>query len=254
MSGNRWYEEPIETVLRDGSRAVVRMVEAGDKDAFSEGMERLSSRSRYLRFHSGIERLSPRQLEYLTEVDQRDHVAWVALTSEQGREVGIGVARFVRIEDEPDVAEAAITVLDDYQGRGLGTVLLGVLAAAAARRGIRVFRSYVLGENTDMLDLFEALGATRSTVEPGVYQVDMPISETLGRLTDTAAGKVFRAVTGSRLPHMSTTAPPVWVSDEREDDVEAPMLREWFDNMLDRTLRGSSRGRQRDTGSEERRP
>lgn len=251
MSGNRWYEEPIETVLRDGTRALVRMVEASDKESLAEGMDRLSPRSRYLRFHGGIEKLTERQLEYLTDVDQRDHVAWVALTSEQGRDVGIGVARFVRIAGEPDVAEAAITVLDDYQGRGLGTVLLGVLAAAAGRRGIKVFRSYVLGENTDMLALFEALGATRTHVEPGVFQVDMSVPKTLGRLTDTAAGKVFRAVTGRRLPHMRTTAPPVWVSDEREADAEPPMLREWFDKMLERTLRGSSRGREGRTGGEE---
>lgn len=253
MSGNRWYEEPIETVLRDGTRALVRMVEASDKEGLAEGMDRLSSRSRYLRFHGGVETLTERQLEYLTDVDQRNHVAWVALTSEQGREVGIGVARFVRIDGEPDVAEAAITVLDDYQGRGLGTVLLGVLAAAAGRRGIKVFRSYVLGENTDMLALFEALGATRSQVEPDVFQVDMPVPETLGRLTDTAAGKVFHAVTGRRLPHMRTTAPPVWVSDEREVDTEPPMLREWFDRMLERTLRSSSRGREGRTGGEEQR-
>jgi GNAT superfamily N-acetyltransferase len=250
MSGGRWYEEPIETVLRDGTRALVRMVEAGDKEGFAEAMGRLSSRSRYLRFHSGVEQLSERQLQYLTEVDQRDHVAWVALTTEQGRDVGIGVARFVRVEGEPDVAEAAITVLDDYQNRGLGTVLLGVLAAAAARRGITVFRSYVLGDNTDMLNLFEALGARRSEVEPGVYQVDMPIPETLGRLTDTAVGKVLRAVTGRRLPHMRTTTPPVWVSDERAAGAEAPLLRDWFDKMLDRTLGGPSRGRHGRTESE----
>lgn len=252
MSGGRWYEEPIETVLRDGTKVLVRMVEAGDKDGFAEAMDRLSSRSRYLRFHSGVERLSERQLEYLTEVDQHDHVAWVAVTSEQGRDVGIGVARFVRVDGEPEVAEAAITVLDEFQNRGLGTVLLGVLAAAAARRGITVFRSYVLGDNTDMLKLFEALGARRSEVEPGVYQVDMPVPGTLGGLTDTAVGKVLRAVTGRRLPHMRTTTPPVWVGDEREVGAEAPLLRDWFDKMLDRTLGGSSRGRHGRTERQER--
>lgn len=252
MSGNRWYEEPIETALRDGTGVLVRMVESDDKEGFAEGMHRLSARSRYLRFHSGVEKLSRRQLQYLTEVDQRDHVAWVAVTSEQDRDVGIGVARFVRIDGEPDVAEAAVTVLDDYQGQGLGTVLLGVLAAAAARRGIRVFRTYVLGENTDMLNLFEALGATRTAAEPGVYQIDLKVPDTLGGLTDTATGKVFRAVTGRRLPHMRTTAPPVWVSDEREADAEAPMLRDWLDKMLERTVRTSSRGREGRTGSERR--
>ena len=240
MNGNRWYEEPVSTVLRDGTEVLVRMVEPDDKEQFEQGMQRLSARSRYLRFHTGIESLSAGQLRYLTEVDQVDHVAWVAVTVEDGREVGIGVARFVRLAEEPDVAEAAITVLDEYQGRGLGTVLLGVLAAAADRRGIRTFRSYVLGENTAMLELFETLGATRTEAEPGVYQVDLPVPETLGGLTETVVGKVIRAVTGRQLPQMRTTAPPVWGGRNSGADPEAPMLCDWLDRMLDRTRVRSS--------------
>lgn len=249
MRGNRWHEGPIETHLRDGTPVLVRMVEPSDKAALAEGMAKLSARSRYLRFHTGIETLTDRQLRYLTEVDQRDHVAWVAVVHDGDDETGVGVARFVKLADEPEVAEAAVTVLDEYQGRGLGTILLTVLAAAATRRGITVFRSYVLGENTDMLQVFEALGATRARDEPGVYRVDLPVPTTLSGLTDTAAGKVFRAVTGRRLPHMRTTAPPVWVSDEDEAGAERPLLREWLDQMLERTVRTSRvRERRRDNG------
>jgi RimJ/RimL family protein N-acetyltransferase len=213
------------------------MVEPGDKQAFAEGMARLSTRSRYLRFHSGVKELSDRQLRYLTEVDQQDHVAWVAFTREGDDEVGIGVARFVRVADEPDVAEAAITVLDEYQGRGLGTLLLGVLSAAAARRGIRTFRSYVLGENVSMLALFDALGAERAVEEPGVYRVDMAVPQMPGPLTDTVIGRIIRAITSRRLPQMRTTAPPAWVTE----DTEKPMLRDWLDDVLDRTARPSRR-------------
>lgn len=244
MSGGRWYEEPIQTRLRDGTPVLVRMVETSDKEAFAEGMARLSARSRYLRFHTGTEALTDEQLRYLTEVDQRDHVAWVALTPDDDA-TGMGVARFVRLADEPDVAEAAITVLDEYQGRGLGTILLGVLATAAVRRGIRTFRSYVLGENTDMLSVFDALGAQRAVEEPGVYRVDLPVPETLGGLTDTPAGKVFRAV-GRRLPYMRTTAPPVWGGGPEQEAAERPMLREWLDQMLTRATRSRHGGGARD--------
>jgi hypothetical protein len=143
------------------------------------------------------------------------------------------VARFVRVAGEPDVAEAAITVLDEYQGRGLGTLLLGVLSSAAARRGIRTFRSYVLGENVSMLALFDALGAERSMDEPGVYRVDMAVPQMPTALADTAIGRIIRAVTGRRLPQMRMTAPPAWVSD----DAEQPMLRDWLDHVLDHTVR-----------------
>ena len=228
-------EPPIETTLRDGTAVVVRMVEASDKEALAEGVARLSTRSRYLRFHTGVETLSEEQLRYLTDVDQQDHVAWVALTREGDDEVGIGVGRFVRLGDEPDVAEAAITVLDEYQGRGLGTLLLGVLAAAARRRGVRTFRAYVLGENVAMLKLFDALGADRTLEEPGVYRVDLAVPETLEGLTDTPVGRVIRAVTGHRLPRMRTTAPPVWVGEE----AERPLLGDWLDKMLERTMRSN---------------
>jgi RimJ/RimL family protein N-acetyltransferase len=245
MSGNRWYEGPIDTTLRDGTPVLVRMVDAGDKEALAEGIARLSTRSRYLRFHTGVEQLTDEQLRYLTDVDQRDHVAWVAMTREGDEDIGIGVARFVRLPDEPDVAEAAITVLDDYQERGLGTLLLGVLAAAATRRGVKTFRSYVLGENVGMLAVFDALGAARAEEEPGVYRVDLAVPETLSGLTDTPLGKVIRAVTGRHLPHMRTTAPPVWVGE----DAERPMLRDWLDKVLDRTTgSGGSRGRRGHSG------
>lgn len=240
VGGNRWYESPIETTLRDGTPVRIRMLEPDDKEALAEGIRKLSSRSRYLRFHGGTESLTDEQLRYLTEVDQRDHVAWGAETI--GDEpTGIGIARFVRIPGEPTVAEAAITVLDEYQGRGLGTILLGVLASAAARRGIRTFRSYVLGENTDMLGLFDALGASRVEDEPGVWRVDLPVPDTLSGLPDTSLGRLLRAVVGRRVPPMRTTAPPVWVSDADEEHAEPPMLRDWLDKMLGRTERPPGR-------------
>jgi RimJ/RimL family protein N-acetyltransferase len=229
-------EGPIAATLRDGAPVIIRMVEPDDKPAFAQGMARLSTRSRYLRFHSGIKELSDKQLRYLTEVDQQDHVAWVAFTAEgDDDDVGIGVARFVRVSDEPDVAEAAITVLDEYQGRGLGTLLLGVLSASARQRGVRMFRSYVLGENASMLALFDALGAQRTMEEPGVYRVDMAVPQVPDDLADTAIGRIIHAVTGRRLPQMRTTAPPVWTSD----DTERPMLRDWLDRALDHTVRPS---------------
>jgi RimJ/RimL family protein N-acetyltransferase len=227
-------EASVETVLRDGTDVLLRPVQPEDKEKFVEGMARLSTRSRYLRFHTGVEQLSERQLRYLTEVDQERHVAWVAIDLDADDHPGIGVARFIRLDDEPAVAEAAITVLDDYQGRGLGTLLLGQLAASAVRRGVRVFRSYVLGENQAMLELFDDLGAERSQVSPDVWQVDLRLPERSTDLEGTAPHQVFRAVTGRQLPPMRTTAPPVWMGDRRRggEDAERPMLREWLDRML----------------------
>ncbi|HEX6255919.1 MAG TPA: GNAT family N-acetyltransferase [Euzebyales bacterium] len=228
-------EAPIETTLRDGTRVRIRQVAPGDRAQFVEGFDKLSTRSRYLRFHSAIEELSDAQLDYLTQVDQSDHVAWVAMDLDDPDEPGIGVARFIRLNDEPHVAEAAVTVLDAYQGRGLGTVLLRVLAGAARARDIDVFRAYVLGDNRPMLSVLDRLGPTRRARQDGVHQIDVDLGPVPVGRTRSSAEKVFRAVTGKDLPAMRTTAPPVWMSedDDTEDDGRRT-LHEWLDHFLDR--------------------
>lgn len=238
-------EGRIETRLRDGTHVLIRTVSPDDKAALASGFERLSSRSRYLRFHTAVERLSDQQLAYLTDVDQVNHVAWVAQDLDQPDEPGIGVARFIRLDDEPTVAEAAVTVLDEYQGRGLGTKLLQVLADAAIRRGITTFRAYVLGENRSMLALLESLGPTHTERQLGVHQIDVELPGAGDEVRPSAAHKVFAAVTGKHLPPMHTTAPPVWLSDDDTDGTGRQRLRDWLDQML---------GRRSDTGRSEQQP
>lgn len=221
----------IETTLRDGTRVLIRMVEPGDRAQFVEGLQRLSTRSRYLRFHTAVEHLNERQLDYLTQVDQVDHVAWVAVDLDAPERPGIGVARFVRLADEPDVAEAAVTVLDAYQGRGLGTLLLRVLADAALARGITTFRAYVLGENRAMLAVLDRLGPMRTEHLHGVHQVDVDLTDSGSEGARSMAGRVLHAVTGKHLPAMHTTAPPVWLSDDSGGTARRT-LHDWLDRVL----------------------
>jgi RimJ/RimL family protein N-acetyltransferase len=245
-------ETPIETTLRDGTRVRIRQVSPGDRAEFVESFDKLSTRSRYLRFHTAMEELSDAQLDYLTQVDQVDHVAWVAIDLDDPDRPGIGVARFVRLDDEPHVAEAAVTVLDAYQGRGLGTLLLRVLADAARARDIDVFRAYVLGENRPMLSVLDRLGPTSRARQDGVYQIDVDLgpAEVDARVpaaapdrTRSPAEEVFRAVTGKHLPAMRTTAPPVWMpADDDTDGDGRRNLHEWLDHLLVRRRRaGDSR-------------
>lgn len=223
--------DPSEVILRDGTRVLIRLVEPEDRAQFVEGLQRLSTRSRYLRFHTAVEQLDDRQLDYLTQVDQVDHVAWVAVDLDAPGQPGIGVARFVRLADEPDVAEAAVTVLDAYQGRRLGTVLLQVLADAALARGITTFRAYVLGENRAMLAVLDRLGPMRTEHLHGVHQVDVDLTDGGSETGKSMAGRVFRAVTGKYLPAMHTTAPPVWLSDDSGGTARRT-LHDWLDRML----------------------
>ncbi len=148
--GPGWSEEAR---LGDGTPVLLRTVRPDDKPLLARGFERLSPRSRYRRFFAAKAHLTEAELRYLTEVDGVNHVALGALVAGDG----VGVARFVRLPGRQDVAEAAVTVADDYQGRGLGRLLLSRLATAARERGIRCFRADVLVENRAMLGLLETL-------------------------------------------------------------------------------------------------
>jgi len=136
-----------------------------------EGFSRPSTRARYLRFLAPAERLSARQLAYLSEVDHYHHVAWGVLDGENAAAVG----RWVRLDDEPSAADVAVTVLDDYQRRGIGRMLLQVLAVSARARGIGVFHFDVLAENDAMLALLRSLGAVR-TGQNGVVHLILDVS------------------------------------------------------------------------------
>jgi GNAT superfamily N-acetyltransferase len=148
-------------------------VRADDKERLREGFQQLSPESRYLRFHGAKTDLSEAELRYLTEVDGVRHFAIGAIDGERG----LGVARLVQLDGEPGVAEAAITVLDEMQGKGLGTLLFQRLVAAAAERGIERIRCLVLGSNQPMQDLLRKLGGGESTVtvDSGVVTVEIAL-------------------------------------------------------------------------------
>ncbi len=103
-------------------------------------------------------RLSEGELRYLTDVDGIDHFALGAVRRHlMSKDEGVGSARFVRLANEPDVAEPAVTVLDDYQGKGLGSILLQRLIEAAWERDVRWFRSELLAENKASKRMMESL-------------------------------------------------------------------------------------------------
>jgi RimJ/RimL family protein N-acetyltransferase len=145
-------------VLRDGTEITLRPLRSTDRETFAAGFQRLSEVSRYRRFLSPMPRLTDRLLSFLTEVDQIDHVAWVAVVHEAGRPVGAAVARFVRLAD-PALAEPAVTVIDDYQGQGLGGLLFDALVLDALDHGISRFEGVVLAENAPSRAMLARRGA-----------------------------------------------------------------------------------------------
>lgn len=153
---DEYREEPL---LRDGTQVVLRPIQPSDKRKLVEGLQHLSPESRYRRFFSLKARFTPDELKYLTELDGYDHFAIAALyrNSDGTEGEGAGVARFVRLRDEPGVAEPAVAVIDKMQGKGLGSLLMMRLGAAARERGIDRFRCDILAENAQMRTMIQDL-------------------------------------------------------------------------------------------------
>jgi GNAT superfamily N-acetyltransferase len=177
VATDRTFRE--EHQLRDGTRIVLRFIQPEDAAELRRCFAQLSPRSRYQRFLGGVHELTDQMVAYLTNVDGENHVAIVAACDslDLKSEVGLGVARFIRLQDDPGVAEAAVTVVDDVQGKGIGHLLLAALAKLALARGVSVFRGEVLAENTRMRHLLGEVGATVREAEGHTLIFDVPLVE-----------------------------------------------------------------------------
>lgn len=165
MSG-RPSEPPVFADLRDGTPVRIRPLRRGDRYGIAAAVRGMSPQSRFNRFHGAISGLTGDQLAYLTQIDHDRHMAWVAETAARPSR-GIGVVRIVRAGDDPHAAELALTVIDEYQRRGLGGLLLDVAERAARARGIVRLYGEILPDNRAMLALMKRRGASLSARRTG---------------------------------------------------------------------------------------
>lgn len=129
------------------------------KEQIRQAMKCMSTQSLWYRFAAPVHELSDEQLDYLTDLDGHDRVAWCAVTVQDGEYRGIGLSRYIRFSDQQDCAEFAVTVIDAFQGRGIGRALLEKLIESARDNGIRRLRGFVLPGNKRMLELCRHLRA-----------------------------------------------------------------------------------------------
>jgi RimJ/RimL family protein N-acetyltransferase len=148
-----------DTIGKSTAPLEIRPIEPGDKAILTAVFEQSSDESRYRRFLGPRGNLSRTELHYLTEVDHHDHEALMALDPVTGN--GVGVARYVRDRERPDSAEIAVAVVERWQGRGVGKVLLHRLAGRASEEGVGRFTALMLVDNKPMAHLLEDLGAAQ---------------------------------------------------------------------------------------------
>ena len=176
-TGSRsWPRDPAsgrQTVLRDGSEVLIRPIRGADAPALADGFARLSLRSRQMRFLAPKAELSAAELRYLTEVDHHDHEALGAVDHAAGR--GVGVARYIRSAADAQSAEIAVTVVDEWQGRGLGTELVAQLSERALAEGIRRFTGLAAADNVAVARLARNIGADPVEAEAAtvVYEISL---------------------------------------------------------------------------------
>ncbi|WAL67443.1 GNAT family N-acetyltransferase [Amycolatopsis cynarae] len=163
-----------DVVLSDGGTVHLRPIVPSDADGLVAFHGRLSERTRYLRYFGAYPRIPQRDLERFSVVDHHDRVAFVALL---GDDI-VAVGRYERLGDGPS-AEVAFVVDDAHQGRGLGSILLEHLAAAARESGLRRFVAEVLAENSAMVRVFRDAGYQVSrAIEEGVLHLEFDIDPT----------------------------------------------------------------------------
>ena len=168
-------EKSADVLLSDGSAVHLRQIRPDDAPAIVDLHSRMSDRTRYLRYFSPYPRIPERDLERFVNVDHRDREAFVIVSGPRIMAVG----RYERLgRDSPD-AEVAFVVEDAHQGRGIGSVLLEHLAAAARENGISRFVAEVLPENGGMLRVFSDFGyQVQRRYADGVVHLGFPIAPT----------------------------------------------------------------------------
>ncbi|MEM7326348.1 MAG: GNAT family N-acetyltransferase [Actinomycetota bacterium] len=171
MAAQPAYPSQWEThaVLKDGSTVEIRPIKSSDREALAEFHGRQSRESIYFRYFRYRPELTDRELEYFTNIDYRDRMAFVAVLGSKL----VAVARYEKWKDRQE-AEVAFFVDDDHHGLGLGTLMLEFLAAAGRDRELAGFTATVLPENYRMLAVFRSAGFEVDTrFEDGLIEVSI---------------------------------------------------------------------------------
>ncbi|MGB5895718.1 MAG: GNAT family N-acetyltransferase [Ignavibacteriaceae bacterium] len=129
------------------------------------------------RFHYGKNKLSTYEKDYLVNVDNYDHLAIGAVDLNKSYDVGIAVIRYIRDETDPAKVEVALTVIDEYQNRGIGIRLYNEMLEYACKNGIKLLVNCVMKENATMLNILEKYGGEIKDSSGHQYLIEVKLPE-----------------------------------------------------------------------------
>ncbi|MCU7853590.1 MAG: GNAT family N-acetyltransferase [Candidatus Thiodiazotropha sp. (ex Monitilora ramsayi)] len=173
--GKSVLKPEFKTKLNNGTEVIVRTIDACDKECISNEFNHLSKHSRYLRFCAPINKLSDTQLDYLTDVDNKNHVLISITKTVKGVQSGLGLGRYIKLLPNKEIAEFAITVADNYQNQGVGSLLIELLIQHAKNNDITILRGYVLESNKPMQRLLKRNNFKHTGIEDDLPRYELTI-------------------------------------------------------------------------------
>jgi RimJ/RimL family protein N-acetyltransferase len=163
-------------LLRNGRRIEIRALRPDDRADIVAAVDNMSVKSLYRRFFGIRRHFSEREIDFFLNVDFASHVVLVAVMRDAGRAAIVGGTRYIVVR--PGIAEVAFTVVDKFQGQGIGRVLMRHITSLAREAGLKELIAEVLPENTPMLKVFEKSGLKlRTTQEDGIVHVVLQLSD-----------------------------------------------------------------------------
>lgn len=184
----------IEAQLKDGRWVCLRTIRPSDEQRIRDGIEAMSDRARYLRFFSAFRSPPDSIVKRLSAVDGHDHIGWGAILLDGQEYPPIAAAHAVRLDDRPGTGELAVAVLDDYQGQGVGRMLIAAVLGDCVEEDLQRLEMQVLGENRPAVELLLGLGAEVAQIDGSVTTFCLDAAATLARLRAAPQGPGLAAV------------------------------------------------------------
>jgi len=179
--------------IRDNTYICFKTLGKDDREKFIDGFKRLSKKTVYRRFFGFMKELTDKQVDDFLNTDKKDHIAWAAFDIVADDAIGIGVGRFKRSEFNPKEAEMALTVLDDYQDKGVGSVLLAIMYYLAGKLEIDILTGNILSENAKLIRRFMELGAKMDRIK-NEYQMRLPVYTDFNAIPKTNYSGIIKTI------------------------------------------------------------